>query len=351
MGEELGLKIALLTSSVKDRQLGMIASGEIPIVVGTHALLEEPVTFRSLGMIVIDEQHKFGVAQRGRLGKKGVNPDVLVMTATPIPRSLALTVYGDLDYSVIDEMPAGRRPVDTKVYLPGQKKEIYAILEEEIKGGRQAYVVYPVIEGSEHTDLRTAVQGKTAFEKIFPAFRVGLLHGKMAAAEKEDVMRAFALGELDLLVSTTVIEVGVDVPNATLMLIIHAERFGLAQLHQLRGRVGRGGEASRCLLVAYGRPGEEAGQRLNVMVGTNDGFRIAQEDLAIRGPGEFLGTLQAGMPDLRVADPLGDLALLESARKEAFALHDADPGLRRHPLLRESCASFWKGKLDFIGAG
>jgi ATP-dependent DNA helicase RecG len=351
MAAGLGLKIALLTGGVKERQLAMIASGRIPIVVGTHALIEESVTFGNLGMVVIDEQHKFGVSQRIRLRKKGMNPDVLVMTATPIPRSLALTLYGDLDYSVIDEVPAGRRPVDTRVFLQDQKEEIYAILEEEIGRGRQAYVVYPVIEESEHVDLRAAAQGKIAFERVFPAFRVGLLHGRMTAGEKEAVMRSFAGGEIDLLVSTTVIEVGVDVPNATVMLIIHAERFGLAQLHQLRGRVGRGAESSRCLLVAYGCLRGDAGRRLDVIVGTNDGFRIAQEDLAIRGPGEFMGTLQAGMPGLKAADLIRDLPLLQAARNEAFALYDIDRGLHRHSPLRKSCTNFWNGRIDFIGAG
>ncbi len=351
MGHEIGVRIALLTAGAKERRLDMIAAGEIPVVVGTHALLEEPVLFGKLGMVVIDEQHRFGVAQRVRLRNKGNNPDVLVMTATPIPRSLALTLYGDLDYSSIDEMPAGRIPVETKVFSADQKKEIYTILEEEIGRGRQAYVVYPVIEGSEHTDLKAASQGKTGFAKVFPAFRIALLHGKMAAAEKEEIMRAFARHEIDLLVSTTVVEVGLDVPEATLMVVIHAERFGLAQLHQLRGRVGRGQDVSRCLLVACAGLGDDARRRLRVMVETNDGFRIAQEDLAMRGPGELLGTLQSGMPGLRVADPARDLRLLESAREAAFALEKADPGLGRHALLKEACSAFWKGRADFTAAG
>ncbi|MGE5301182.1 MAG: ATP-dependent DNA helicase RecG [Acidobacteriota bacterium] len=351
MAEGFGVKIALISGGAKDRQLDRIASGEIPVVVGTHALVQESVVFKNLGFVVIDEQHKFGVTQRGNLRKKGLNPDLLVMTATPIPRSLALTLYGDLDYSVIDEMPAGRKPVLTKVFMPDQKREIYGILEGEIKKGRQAYVVYPVIEESEKVDLRAAVEGKSAFERIFPGFRVGLLHGRMVAADREEVMSAFTRGDLDILVSTTVVEVGVDVPNATVMIVVHAERFGLAQLHQLRGRVGRGGDRSCCLLIAYGPLGEDAGRRLDVMIRTNDGFSIAQEDLAIRGPGEFWGTLQSGMPGFRVADPIRDLQLIETTKKEAFSMIDANPGLCDFPLLKNMYETFWNGKTGFIGAG
>ncbi len=351
MAEGFGVKVALISGGAKDRQLDRIASGEIPVVVGTHALMQEAVVFKNLGFVVIDEQHKFGVTQRGNLRKKGFNPDLLVMTATPIPRSLALTLYGDLDYSVIDEMPAGRRPVLTKVFVPDQKKEIYGILEEEIKKGRQVYVVYPVIEESEKIDLRAAVEGKSAFERIFPGFRVGLLHGRMAAADREEVMSEFRRGDLDILVSTTIVEVGVDVPNATVMIVVHAERFGLAQLHQLRGRVGRGGDRSCCLLVAYGPLGEDAGRRLDVMARTNDGFSIAQEDLAIRGPGEFWGTLQSGMPGFKVADLIRDLQLIETARQEAFSMIDANPGLCDFPLLKKMCETFWNGRTGVIGAG
>ncbi|MDA8239105.1 MAG: ATP-dependent DNA helicase RecG [Nitrospiraceae bacterium] len=351
MAEGSGVKVALISGGPRDRQLDRIASGEIPVVVGTHALMQESVVFRNLAFVVIDEQHKFGVTQRGNLRKKGLNPDLLVMTATPIPRSLALTLYGDLDYSVIDEMPAGRRPVLTKVFMPDQKKEIYGILEEEIKKGRQVYVVYPVIEESEKIDLRAAVEGKSAFERTFPGFRVGLLHGRMAAADREEVMSAFRRGDLDILVSTTVVEVGVDVPNATVMIVVHAERFGLAQLHQLRGRVGRGGDRSYCLLVAYGPLGEDAGRRLDVMVHTNDGFSIAQEDLAIRGPGEFWGTLQSGMSGFKVADLIRDLQLIEKAKQEAFSMIDANPGLCDFPLLKKMCETFWNGRTGFIGAG
>jgi ATP-dependent DNA helicase RecG len=351
MAEGLGVRVALICGGAKDRRLDRIASGEIPVVVGTHALIQESVAFKNLGLVVIDEQHKFGVTQRGRLREKGFNPDLLVMTATPIPRSLALTLYGDLDYSVIDEMPAGRRPVLTKVFTPDQKKEIYGILEEEIRKGRQAYVVYPAIEDSEKVDLRAAVGGGKAFERIFPDHRVGLLHGKMVAADRGGVMSAFTRGEVDILVSTTVVEVGMDVPNATVMIVVHAERFGLAQLHQLRGRVGRGPDRSCCLLVAYGPLGRDAGRRLDVMLRSNDGFSIAQEDLAIRGPGEFLGTLQSGMPGLKVADLIGDLHLVETAKKEAFSMTDVNPGLCGFPLLKKMYETFWNGKAGIIGSG
>ena len=334
--EDLGIKTALVVGGTKERDIGVIASKEAAIVVGTHALIQEDISFDDLGLIVIDEQHKFGVTQRGLLKKKGISPHVIVMTATPIPRSLALTLYGDLDYSVIREMPSGRKPMVTKVLIPGQKAAIYATMEEEIRKGRQAYVVYPVIGESENADLKSAVQGREAFRKLFPEFRVGLLHGKMSPADKQAAMMAFKMGETHILVSTTVIEVGVDVPNATVMVIVHAERFGLAQLHQLRGRVGRGSELSYCLLIGYEPLGGDARRRLDVMVRTSDGFRIAEEDLEIRGPGQFFGTRQAGVPDFKVADPVRDLDILEIARREAFDLIDTGQGIDCFPLLRKS---------------
>ena len=351
MMEKLGVRSALLGGGIKDRREDLIASGEIDIVVGTHALIQAGVKFKRLGFVVIDEQHKFGVMQRALLRKKGINPDVLVMTATPIPRSLALSMYGDLDCSVIDEMPPGRLPVITKLYHSSQKAPIYALLEQQIRKGRQAYVVYPAIEESERTDLRAAVQGKEAFQKIFPHLRVRLLHGGMKMSERELTMSAYQRGEIDILVCTTVIEVGVDVPNATVMLVVHAERFGLAQLHQLRGRVGRGAERSYCLLVAYETHGDEAGRRLGAVVKSCDGFRIAEEDLYIRGPGEFLGTRQSGMPDLKVADIIGDIKILEAAKEEAFKLVDSCPGLEAFPSLRRSVEKFWRGKVDLRKAG
>lgn len=351
MIEDLGLKICLLTGSKKDRPLKEIASGDIDMVVGTHALIQEGVVFKNLGLAVIDEQHRFGVMQRALLKKKAMNPDVLVMTATPIPRTLALTLYGDLDYSIIDELPPGRRPVTTLLFHPKQKDSIYSLIREEIKKGRQVYVVYPIIEESEKTDLRSAVIGKDAFEKIFPDFKIGLIHGRIKAQEREQIMASFKQGEIHILVSTTVIEVGVDVPNATLMIIIHAERFGLSQLHQLRGRIGRGSHQSCCLLLAYEPYSDEARQRLDIMVESNDGFRIAEEDLNIRGPGEFFGTRQSGMPDLRVANIVRDAMLLHEARREAFAIVDRDPDLKGYPLLRKSLETFWEGKIELYKTG
>jgi ATP-dependent DNA helicase RecG len=349
--EDLGLKICLLTGSKKDRPIDRIASGEFDIIAGTHALIQEGVIFKNLGLVVIDEQHRFGVMQRALLRKKALNPDVLVMTATPIPRTLSLTLYGDLDYSIIDEMPPDRRPIKTLLFKSTRKEHIYSIIKEEIKKGRQAYVVYPIIEESEKTDLRSAIVGKNAFEKVFPEFRTGLLHGRMKAQEREQIMASFKQGEIDILVSTTVIEVGVDVPNATLMIIIHAERFGLSQLHQLRGRIGRGTYESYCILIAYEPYGEEARSRLDIMVKSNDGFQIAEEDLNIRGPGEFFGTRQSGMPDLKIANIARDAKLLNVARKEPFALIDKDPELKGLPVLRKSLETFWKGKMELFKTG
>lgn len=349
--ENLGLKICLLTGSKKDKPLDKIASGEFQIIIGTHALIQEGVLFNKLGLVVIDEQHRFGVIQRALLRKKGINPDVLVMTATPIPRTLSLTLYGDLDYSIIDELPPNRMPVKTFLFNSTQKEAIYKIIREEIKKGRQAYIVYPIIEESEKTDLKSAIAGKKAFEKIFPEYRIGLLHGKMKAQEREEIMYSFKNGEIDILISTTVIEVGVDVPNATLMIIIHAERFGLSQLHQLRGRIGRSCYESFCILIAYEPYSEEARKRLNTMVKSNDGFKIAEEDLKIRGPGEFFGTRQSGIPDFKIADILRDAKLLSIARNEAFTLIEKDPELKEVPVLRKHLESFWKGKMELFKTG
>lgn len=345
--ERLGLKIHLLTGSKKNKNIETISSGDADIVIGTHALIQEGVAFKNLGLIVIDEQHRFGVMQRATLRKKGVNPDTLIMTATPIPRTLALTLYGDLDYSVIDELPPNRSPVITRQLSERQKEYIYQLIADEVKKGSQAYIVYPVIEESDKTNLKAAITGVEALKLKFPQFSIGLLHGRMKPAEREEVMREFKKGSLDILVSTTVIEVGVDVPNATLMVIIHAERFGLAQLHQLRGRVGRGSGRSHCILLHYGAA-EDAAKRLAVMVRTNDGFKIAEEDLSIRGPGEFFGTKQSGLPDLKVANIVRDAVLLESARKEAFALVESDAELRNYPLLKRSLEDFWGKRLDLF---
>jgi len=347
MAEYLGLNIHLLTGSKKEKDYDIIASGNADIVIGTHALIQEGVSFKKLGLIVIDEQHRFGVMQRAQLRKKGINPDTLIMTATPIPRTLALTLYGDLDYSLIDELPPNRTPVDTKVIRETQKDIAYEMIKRETKAGRQVYVVYPLIEESDKTTLRAAITGMEGLQKKFPTLRVGLIHGKLPTSEREEMMREFKQGSIHLLVSTTVIEVGVDVPNATLMVIIHAERFGLSQLHQLRGRVGRGADKSHCILLNYGGS-VDAMKRLDVMARTNDGFIIAEEDLNIRGPGEFFGTRQSGLPDLKAANLLRDYKLLEAARKQAFSLITKDPSLARYPKLRIALEDFWGKRLELF---
>jgi|WetSurMetagenome_2_1015567.scaffolds.fasta_scaffold00054_62 ATP-dependent DNA helicase RecG len=347
MADCLGLKISLLTGGKKDKDYESIASGEADIIVGTHALIQESVEFKKLGLIVIDEQHRFGVMQRAVLRRKGVNPDTLIMTATPIPRTLALTLYGDLDYSVIDELPPNRTPVSTKVVRENQKESVYDLIKKETASGRQVYVVYPLIEESEKSNLKDAITGADALQKKFPDLRTGLIHGRLPSAERETIMRDFKNGTINILVSTTVIEVGVDVPNATLMLIVHAERFGLSQLHQLRGRVGRGAARSHCMLMNYGGSADSR-KRLDIMAKTNDGFRIAEEDLNIRGPGEFFGTRQSGLPDLKAANLLRDYRLLDIARKEAFELVAKDPCLSGHSKLRNALEDFWGRKLELF---
>jgi len=322
-----------------------VRRGTAQIVVGTHALVQENVEFLRLGLIIIDEQHRFGVLQRAGLREKGSNPDVLVMTATPIPRTLAMTLYGDLDVSIIDEMPANRKPVITVLRTEQEKHKVYNFVKEEIRRGRQAYIVFPLIEESEKIDLKAA---KQEFEylknEVFREMRLGLLHGRMKSDDKDEIMLKFKNGEIDILVSTTVIEVGIDVPNATIMVIENSERFGLAQLHQLRGRVGRGSEQSYCILIAnynwydrFTKPRndyeieiekEKARIRLETMVKTNDGFKIAEVDLKLRGPGEFFGTQQSGMPELRIANLVNDSELVSIANKEAFNLIKDDPHLR-----------------------
>lgn len=307
-----------LKSADKKRLHQAIAEGEVHAVVGTHALIQENVSFKNLGLVVIDEQHRFGVMQRAELRARGLNPDVLVMTATPIPRSLAMTVYGDLDVSIIDEMPPGRTPIKTQVFGEEGRQEVKKLIAREVRLGRQVYVVYPLVEESEKMDLRDATRRYEYLrDRVFPRFSVGLLHGRMKPEEKEEVMRAFISGETKILVSTTVIEVGVDVPNASVMVVEHAERFGLSQLHQLRGRVGRGAEQSFCVLLASDKQTEVARERLGIMEETSDGFKIAEKDLEIRGPGEVMGTRQAGLPEFRVANLVRDLDILQNARKEA----------------------------------
>jgi ATP-dependent DNA helicase RecG len=348
--KDLGLQIEFITAGSRGGA-ERIALGEAEIIIGTHALIQEAVKFRKLGLAVIDEQHKFGVMQRALLGRKGINPDMLVMTATPIPRSLALTLYGDLDCSVINELPAGRRPVSTVMFGTDSKKEIYGLLREELEKGKRAYVVYPAIEESGKSGLRNAVRGKEGFEAVFPDYRTGMIHGRMGTAEREEIMRSFRQGRIDILVSTTVIEVGLDVPDATIMLIINAERFGLAQLHQLRGRVGRGTHPSICVLIGCPPYSEDAGRRLDVMLRSNDGFVIAEEDLRIRGPGEFFGTRQAGLPDLKVANIIRDMKTLERAKQEAFGLIEESPELKEFPALKRTVEVFWEKKTDLFRAG
>ena len=289
------------TGREKSQLKKLLAEGLVHVAVGTHALLEENVEFKNLGLAIIDEQHRFGVMQRLKLAHKGVNADTVVMTATPIPRTLALTVYGDLDVSVIDELPPGRKPVVTKHVTADHIERVYSFLKKQVDSGRQAYVVYPVIEESETQAMKAAEKMHAHLsEEVFPGIPVGLLHGRLPAAQKEIAMEAFKRGEIKILVSTTVIEVGVDVPNATVMVVEQAERFGLAQLHQLRGRVGRGAEQSYCVLVTE-RVNDTARERIRTLVDTSDGFEIAEMDLKLRGPGEFLGTRQSGLPALRVA--------------------------------------------------
>ena len=356
--EPLGVKVALLTSSIKGSEredlYQRIRNGDIHLVIGTHAVIQEAVEFSRLGLAVIDEQHKFGVVQRGLLKKKGGNPDVLVMTATPIPRTLAMTIYGDLDVSLIDEMPPGRMPVETKVYPEPARAKVYRIVEEEVKKGRQAFVVYPLIEESEKLDLKDATRMAEHLQKeVFPAFRIGLLHGRMKSDEKEAIMMEVKEGKIQILVATTVIEVGIDIPNASVMVVEHAERFGLSQLHQLRGRIGRGRYPSKCILLAQYRSSEEAKVRLRAMEKTTDGFKIAEEDLALRGPGEFFGIRQSGLPDFRVAHILRDTPILIEARKEAFRLVQEDPELVRpsHAGLKDILIKRWKGKMELATIG
>ncbi|HET6978024.1 MAG TPA: ATP-dependent DNA helicase RecG [Pyrinomonadaceae bacterium] len=315
-------RVELLTGSLraaeKRRLHAALRDGEIHACVGTQALIQEAVAFAKLGLVVIDEQHRFGVMQRAELRARGLNPDVLVMTATPIPRSLAMTVYGDLDVSVIDELPPGRTPIETKVYGEDQRQEVKSLISREVKAGRQVYVVYPLVAESEKMDLKDATRRYEYLrDTVFPRLSVGLLHGKMKPAEKEKVMSAFVAGETKILVSTTVIEVGVDVPNASVMIVEHAERFGLSQLHQLRGRVGRGAEKSYCILLTSDKKTAVAEERLGIMAQTSDGFKIAEKDLELRGPGELLGTKQSGLPEFRIGNIVRDQELLEKARKEA----------------------------------
>ncbi len=345
--EPLGLRCALLTGStgVKARREtnAALAAGDIDLAIGTHALLTGTVTFRDLGLVVTDEQHRFGVAQRAALAEKGLHPHTLVMSATPIPRTLALILYGDLDVSLIDELPPGRQPIETFAVPGSYRPRIYAFLRKHIAQGRQAYIVCPMVESGEEggEDAKAVKDYASQLQKeVFPDLRVAFVHGKMKPKEKEAVMAAFAAGETDLLVSTTVIEVGVDVPNAAVMVVENAERFGLSQLHQLRGRVGRGKHQSYCILISDNQ-NEETRQRLKILTKTNDGFRLAEEDLRLRGPGDFFGVRQHGLPGLRVADLGCDAQLLQSAQKSAETLLAGDPELAHSPALRDRVAELF----------
>lgn len=356
--EPLGVRVMLLTSAIKGSRrrelLETIAAGDVDLIVGTHALIQEGLEFKALGLAVIDEQHRFGVLQRATLKRKGYSPDVLVMTATPIPRTLAMTVYGDLEVSIIDELPPGRLPVITQLCYESRRGQSYELMRQVLRQGRQVYVVYPLIEESEKTDLRAATAMAEQLQReVLPEFRVGLLHGRLKSDQKEHIMRAFSTGDLEVLVSTTVIEVGVDVPNATLILVEHAERFGLAQLHQLRGRVGRSHHQAYCLLMADFPMSEEAKRRLQTLTEYDDGFMIAERDLEIRGPGEFLGTRQSGLPELRVAHLIRDQRVLAEARREAFALVAEDPHLSRpeHEGLRQALMNRWQQKFELMHVG
>ncbi len=349
------LTVRLLTSNVTGQEREEIyaglADGSVDIAIGTHALIQEGVEFKELAFVVIDEQHRFGVRQRSALRQKGygglptVRPHLLVMTATPIPRSLELTVWGHLDVSIIDEMPPGRKPVATRLILPTERERAYGFVRSQIEKGRQAFIICPLVEESDKIEAKAAVEEHERLQKqIFPDLKLGLLHGRLKGGEKEATMAQFAQGELDILVATSVVEVGIDVPNATVMLIEGADRFGLAQLHQFRGRVGRGEHESYCLLVSESSS-EEAQERLRAVEATNDGFELAQKDLEMRGPGEFLGTRQAGFPDLKLAS-VTDLKLIEAAREAARRFFETDPELT-HPdnrLLARRVAEFWKGE-------
>ena len=334
----LHVTVELLTGSTPQKQrrriLADVASGACKILVGTHALLEDPVAFARLGLVVVDEQHRFGVRQRNRLLGKGLQPHLLTMTATPIPRTLALSLHGDLDVSQIDELPPGRTPISTAMISGSNRDEAYDLIRQEVDKGQRAYVVLPLVEESEKMDLRSAVDvHRQLADEVFPDLQVGLLHGRLASADKQAVIRAFAAGETNVLVSTTVVEVGVDVPEASVMVIDHADRFGLAQLHQLRGRVGRGAAASHCLLINDSR-NPLARQRLEVLVRSTDGFEIAEMDLRLRGPGQVLGTRQSGLPDLALASLADDGSVLEEAREEAADILREDPELRDYAVLR-----------------
>jgi len=350
-----GPSYALLTASVtgkeRERVYQAAAAGEVDILIGTHAVVQEAVTFHDLSLAVVDEQHRFGLHQRIALKEKGAQPDVLIMTATPIPRTLALTYYGDLDVSVLDEMPAGRQPVETRaVRTPAQRKKAYDLVREQVAAGRQAFVVTAAIDEGNRLEVKAAETEATRLaQEVFPDLRVELLHGRMRPKEKDRIMEAFRSGDADILIATTVIEVGVDIPNATVMLVENAERFGLSQLHQLRGRIGRGAHRSTCILFdASEADNEDARVRIEAMVKTTDGFVLADEDLRLRGEGTLFDVHQSGMPDLKLARLAHDTDLVKDARREAFALIDEDPELERSPGLRTEMERRFSGSIDWL---
>ena len=353
--KKLGYIVVLLTGSGSKREKQqlkkLMAAGLVHAGIGTHALLEGDVEFEKLGLAIIDEQHRFGVEQRLKLVEKGANPDVLVMTATPIPRTLALTVYGDLDVSIIDELPPGRKPIVTKHATEDRIEQVYSFLKKQVDAGRQAYVVYPVIEESETQAMKAAQKMHEHLSTVvLPGYRIGLLHGRLPPDEKEDIMSRFKRAELQILVSTTVIEVGVDVPNATVMIIEQAERFGLSQLHQLRGRVGRGGEQSYCILVTA-KLNEAGGERIRTMVESNDGFHIAEMDMRLRGPGEFFGTKQSGLPALRIGNIIRDSEILEVARTEATAFVEHPPSEQQLRTAVAYIRDHWQRRYGLVEVG
>ncbi|MCJ8277163.1 MAG: ATP-dependent DNA helicase RecG, partial [Bdellovibrionales bacterium] len=332
--EPLGVNVGFLSGHLKTKpkreMTEALAQGEIDLIVGTHALIQNNVEFSNLGLVIVDEQHRFGVEQRTKLKKKGESPHFLLMTATPIPRSLAMTVYGDLDVSIIDEMPKGRQPIVTRVTYQSKRQKVLGFVREQLQKGRQAYVVYPLVEESEKIDLSNATDEYEKLKQEFPEFKIGLVHGKMKSEEKDQVMEAFRDKEFDILVATTVIEVGVDVPNANIIWIDHSERFGLSQLHQLRGRVGRGSHKSYCILSLGHAVSQESRERVTLMENTSDGFKIAEADLEIRGPGEFLGARQSGLPGFKMANLVRDMPLLKQARQAAFEVIQRDPELKSY---------------------
>jgi ATP-dependent DNA helicase RecG len=338
----------LLTGSTKKSERALfhkqLRDGTLQLLIGTHALLEDNVEFQNLGFVVIDEQHRFGVAQRAKLWTKNVQPPhILVMTATPIPRTLAMTLYGDLDVSVLNELPPGRKPIQTFHYFDNKRNALNGFLLNQIKKGHQIYVVYPLIQESEKMDLKNLEDGFLYIKEHFPSYKVSMVHGKMKPTEKELEMHRFLIGETQIMVATTVIEVGVNVPNASVMIIENAERFGLSQLHQLRGRVGRGAEQSYCILLTNVEQSKDTRKRMDIMVATNDGFRIAEADLQLRGPGDLEGTQQSGLPfELHIASLSTDSQLLELARQAALDILDADP------LLEDMHNRIYKQRLDFL---